>query len=98
MLCAWWNFEGVIDWEFVPNGRAVNEDLYSLERVHEILRRRYPPLVNRNKSSLAAGQCEVARPHTARTTMTKIHELGGIELLPHPAYNPDLANSDYHLF
>ena len=23
--------------------------------------------------------------------------MGGIELLPHPAYNPDLATSDYHL-
>ena len=30
--------------------------------------------------------------------MTKIHELGGIELLPHPAYSLDLASSDYHLF
>ena len=30
--------------------------------------------------------------------MTKIQELGGIELLPQPAYSPDLAPSDYHLF
>ena len=29
MLCVWWNFEGVIHWEFVPNGRAVDADLYS---------------------------------------------------------------------
>ena len=59
MLCVWWNFEGVIHWEFVPNGRAVDADLYSqqLERVHEILRQRYPALFNRN-SSLAAGQCK----------------------------------------
>ena len=43
MLCVWWNFEGVIHWKFVPNGRGVDADLYSqqLERVHEILRRRY---------------------------------------------------------
>ena len=36
LLCVWWNFEGVIHWEFVPNGRAVEMDLYSqqLERVH----------------------------------------------------------------
>ena len=37
-------------------------------------------------------------PHTARTTMTKIQELGGIELLPHPAHSTDLAPSYYHLF
>ena len=30
--------------------------------------------------------------------MTKIQGLGGIELLPHPAYSPELAPSDYHLF
>ena len=43
-------------------------------------------------------QQENARPHTARTTLTKIQELGGIEQLPHPAYSPDLAPLDYHLF
>ena len=40
VMCVWWNFEGVICWEFVPNGCAVDPDHYSqqLERVHEILR------------------------------------------------------------
>ena len=28
----------------------------------------------------------------------KLPEQGGIELLPHPAYSPDLETSDYHLF
>ena len=50
-------------------------------------------LVNRNRVLLRQDN---ARPHTARTTMTKIQELGGIGLLPRPAYSPDLA--DYHLF
>ena len=56
VFCVWWNFEGVVHWEFVPNGRAVNADLYfqQLERVHEILRRRYPALDNRNEIPLAA--------------------------------------------
>ena len=51
MLCVWWNFEGVIHCEFVPNRRAVDVYLYSqqLERVHEIWRRIYPALVNRNR-------------------------------------------------
>ena len=30
--------------------------------------------------------------------MTKIQDLEGIKLLPHPAYSPDLEPSDYHLF
>ena len=27
MFYIWWNFEGMIHWEFVPNGRAVDGDL-----------------------------------------------------------------------
>ena len=78
MLCVWWNFEGAIHWEFVPYERAVYADLYSkqLEQIHEILRPIYPVLIN---------QQDNVRPHTVRTTMTKIQELGGIELLPQPA-------------
>ena len=54
-----------------------------------------PALVSRNRVLL---QQDYSRPHTARTTMTKIQELKVIELLPHPAYIPDLALSDYHIF
>ena len=87
----------MIHWEFVPNRRAIDADLYSqqLERFHEILRQRYPELVNRNIVIL---QQDNVRPHTARTTMTKIKELGRIELLTHAAYSSDLAPSDYHRF
>ena len=97
MLWIWWNFEGVIHWKFVPNGRAVDTDIYSqqLERVHEILRQRYPALVNRNWVLLQQGN---GRSHIARITKIKIQELGEIELLSHAAYSPDLALSDYHLF
>ena len=58
-------------------GVAVNVDFYSqqLEQVHKILRWRYSALVNRYRVLL---QEDYARPYTARTTMTKIQELGGI--------------------
>ena len=74
------NFQGVIHWEFVPNGRAVNAELYSqqMERIGEILIRRYPALINRNIVLL---QQDNAKLHNAQTTTTtKIQELGGIEL------------------
>jgi histone-lysine N-methyltransferase SETMAR len=28
MLSVWWNFEGVLHFEMVPEGRSVNADLY----------------------------------------------------------------------
>ena len=75
----------------------VDADLCSqqLERVHEILRRRYQALVNRNRVLLKQNN---ARPHNARTTVTKIHELEESNCLPHPANIHDLAPSDYFLF
>jgi hypothetical protein len=36
-------------------------------------------------------QQDNARPHTAKKTLQKIEELEDIELLPHPAFSPDLA-------
>lgn len=97
MLCVWWNIDGIIHYEFVKNGRAVNAELYSeqLGRVYEILSSRYPALVNRNRVLL---QHDNAPAHRARLTQEKIQELEGIEVLPHPAYSPDLAPSDYGLF
>ena len=38
-----------------------------------------------------------ARVHTAKVSMAKLHELKSKSLL-HPAYSPDLAPSDFHLF
>jgi histone-lysine N-methyltransferase SETMAR len=35
--------------------------------------------------------------HTARATAKKIMDLH-LECIPHPAYSPDLAPSDYHVF
>jgi histone-lysine N-methyltransferase SETMAR len=43
-------------------------------------------------------QQDNARSHTAKKTLQKIEELEGIELLPHPAFSPDLGTSDYYLF
>ena len=97
LLCVWWNFEGIIHHELVPNSRTIDADLYcaQLDRMYAELSRKYPALVNRKRVLL---QQDNARPHTARKTKEKIKELDAIELLPHPAYSPDLAPSDYHLF
>ena len=97
LLCVWWNFEGVIHFELLPNGQTINADLYcaQLDRMYEALSRKYPALINRKRAIL---QQDNTKPHTARQTQEKIKNLDGIELLPHPAYSPDLAPSDYYLF
>jgi len=71
---------------------AVNADLYctQLNRMFVKLQQKYPSLFNRKQDN--------AKTHTAKKTVEKIKELDSIELLPHPAYSPDFAQSDYYLF
>ncbi|CAF1691162.1 unnamed protein product [Adineta ricciae] len=97
MLCVGWNFEGVLHFELVPDGRTVNAELYcqQLDRVYDKLKEKYPTLF-RWKSALF--QQDNAKPHTAKTTKEKFDDLDEVEVLPHPAYSSDAAPSDYGLF
>lgn len=84
MLCVWWNFEGIVHFELVLNGRAISAELYcqQLEQVYEKLKQKYPALINRKRALM---QQENAKPHTSRKTKDKFEELDGVEVLPHPA-------------
>lgn len=97
LLCVWWNFEGVIHFELIPNSVAIDADLYcaQLDRMLAKLQLKYPSMVNRKRVLL---QQDNAKPHTAKKTIEKIKNMESVQLLPHPAYSPDLAPSDYHLF
>ena len=97
MISVWWNVDGIVHFELVPNGQVVNADLYSeqLGRVYEVLKQKYPTLIRRKRALL---QHDNAKPHTAKKTKEKLEEMDGLEVLPHPAYSPDLAPSDYGLF
>jgi len=97
MISVWWNVDGIVHFELVPEGKAVNAELYTeqLDRVYEAMRQKYPTLISRKRALL---QQDNAPAHRAKKTQGKIAELDGIEVLPHPAYSPDLAPSDYGLF
>jgi [histone H3]-lysine36 N-dimethyltransferase SETMAR len=97
MLCIWWNFEGPVYWELLKDGHAVDGKLYSeqLDRVYEVLRTRYPELINRKRALL---QHDNAPAHKSKLVQKKLADLEGLDVLPHPAYSPDLAPSDFYLF
>ena len=96
MLCIWWDIRGVVHWELLDSNLTITADIYcqQLDRLNQELVRNRPALINRKGVIL---QHDNARPHIARQTQQKINQLGW-EVLPHPAYSPDMAPSDYHLF
>lgn len=91
MLCVWWNQEGVVYYEILPRNQTITAELYC-EQLRR-LRAAIPP----EKRDEVILQHDNARPHTANVTKMVIQELGW-EVLAHPAYSPDLAPSDFHLF
>lgn len=97
MLCVWWNYEGVVHFELLHEGVTVNSTIYKeqLTRVYDVLKEKYPHLVNRGNVRL---QHDNAPAHRSKTTTKKIESMEGVQVLPHPAYSPDLAPSDYGLF
>lgn len=90
MLCVWWGINGIIHWELMPANTTVTADVYcnQLDRVAEKLDRKQKKVFFLHDN---------ARPHVALKTHQKLLELGWT-VLPHPAYSPDLAPTDYHLF
>jgi hypothetical protein len=47
-LCIWWNCEGLIYYELLPDGHTINTEVYSqqLEKIYMVLLEKYPALVN----------------------------------------------------
>ena len=97
MLCIWWNVDGIMHFELVPNGCAISAKLYcqQLEQVYEKSKQKYPALINQKHILM---QQDNAKPHPSRKTKDKFEELDSVKVLPHAAYSPDCAPSDYGLF
>ncbi|GFR72525.1 histone-lysine N-methyltransferase SETMAR [Elysia marginata] len=92
LFTIFWDMEGVVHMEILERGQTVNTERYisTLQALKLRLRR-----VRRDKDSIL--QLDNVRLHTSRQIQDALRQLE-LTILPHPAYSPDLAPFDYHLF
>ena len=84
-------------YELLKPNETVTADVYrcQLNKLNNSLLQKRPAIAsNRRKVILLHDN---ARPHVARVVKDTLLQLEW-EVLPHPAYSPDIAPSDYHLF
>jgi histone-lysine N-methyltransferase SETMAR len=93
MLSLWWDVYGVVYSELLPTNVSVTSHVYcdQLEKWNTQLR------LTRPQHDKIILQFDNARPHVSKMTRAKLLELGW-QVIPHPAYSPDLAPTDYHIF
>ena len=93
MITVFWDIQGVLLLDFLPKGETINSARYqeTLKKLKCSIRRKRPSLQE------VILHHDNARPHTAQATTAAI-AVKGWSVLPHPAYSPDLAPSDFHLF
>jgi histone-lysine N-methyltransferase SETMAR len=95
MATVFWDCQGILLIDWLPEHRTINSDYYItvLSNLKDAIKRE-----RRGKWSRGILlQHDNARPHTSFKTTAAVRELG-FKTLPHPAYSPDLAPSDYWLF
>ena len=97
LLCIWWDMKGVLYYELLKSGETVTSQRYSdqLMKLDEKIKELRPQKGHSARKVILLH--DNARPHVAKATKNVILQLGW-EVLPHPAYSPDLAPSDFHLF
>ena len=94
MCTVWFDAHGLLMVDYLPPKTTINAAYIQLEleRLREIVLQKRR-IMRDNPFIL----WDNARPHAARATVDKVHELG-FRLLNHPPYSPDLAIADFHLF
>lgn len=97
LLCIWWDMKGVVYYELLKPNQTVTAEHYQhqlIELSHALNQKRPRIAYKKQKVILLHDN---ARPHIAKAVKDTLSDLQW-EVLPHPAYSPDCAPSDYHLF
>ena len=96
MLTVFWDLKGSILEDYLEKGRTINSARYS-----DLLFNNLKLAVRTKRRGLLSKKVlllhDNAHPHTVSQTVETINHLS-FEVLEHPAYSPELAPSDYHLF
>lgn len=95
MISVFWNPNGIVLVDALPKGQKFNSEYY----INNILKKLHEsgggfPDTNGKKLNVHADN---ARPHTSKMTI-RYFETHGMKKVPHPAFSPDLAPSDFFLF
>ncbi|UYV83676.1 SETMAR [Cordylochernes scorpioides] len=97
MLCIWWDQLGVIYYELLQPNETITGERYQqqLMQLSRALKIKHPLYAKRHDKVIY--QHDNARPHVAKVVKETLEALQW-DVLPHPAYSPDIAPSDYHMF
>jgi len=96
MLIAFFDSNGLIHQDFVPQGQTVNAEFYEgvLKRLLQRIPRVRPELYRSRRWKLLHDN---ARPHTANRVVDFLakHQ---VVVIDHPPYSPDVSPADFFLF
>ena len=95
MTTVFWYAKGVIMLDFLPKRSTITGVYYA-----NFLDQLRTAIHEKHRGKLSEGvllQQDNARVHTCKAAMDAV-EQNGYELIPHPAYSPDLAPSNFFLF
>ena len=95
MATVFWDAKSVIMLDFLPKRSTITGVYYAnlLDQLRTAIR-------EKRRGKVSKGvllQQDNARVHTCKVAMDAV-ERNGFELIPHPAYSPDLTPSDFFLF
>ncbi|OHS93101.1 histone-lysine N-methyltransferase SETMAR-like protein [Tritrichomonas foetus] len=92
MVTVFWNPHGIIHIDVLPPNEKFNAAYYITAIMSKIVE-----FKNSNNYKKLFVHYDNAKPHVAKIVKKYINE-NSLESVPHPAYSPDLAPSDFFLF